>query len=329
MRSFRRACALLATSAPLALSVACGDPELKSELVTEGPPEVVQVNVLSETFDPTFQLLGEEATFCREGEQYKVNNVYCPEERDSTGKPIAGARGTEMVTATVPYGPALGYGYIWHTRIIFDELLDTSVEDLVEVDGQVFGTLANTQPVNLTCGGTAVSYDGFYDPSGNHLSYPPGPALVVISNEFVATGSVCQVTVGATVQDKDGNQVPSDQRGPYSFALSPLQLFGVAPSNLAEGVDPATEIEIEFNAPINTATVAGPVTLEDAGGTPVPFTVEAIEGLPNIILIIPDAPLDENTEYVLTIDSGVEDVGGGELTLPEPEVITFTTGAAA
>ena len=56
MRSFRRALGLLAASAPLALAVACADPELKSELVTEGPPEVTQVNVLSESVvidDPT------------------------------------------------------------------------------------------------------------------------------------------------------------------------------------------------------------------------------------------------------------------------------------
>ncbi|HEY8146512.1 MAG TPA: hypothetical protein VIG06_27710, partial [Kofleriaceae bacterium] len=68
MRSFRRALGLLAASAPLALAVACADPELKSDLVTEGPPEVTEVNVLSESVilaDATFLRLGEAATYCR------------------------------------------------------------------------------------------------------------------------------------------------------------------------------------------------------------------------------------------------------------------------
>src|SRR5690606_35646894 len=95
MRSIRTA--LLAVSAPLMLTVACSDPELASDLVVEGPPEVVQVNVLSEDSafgisDPTAYLLfaGEEATFCRPGEEYKVHNVFCPEARDGENRPIPG-----------------------------------------------------------------------------------------------------------------------------------------------------------------------------------------------------------------------------------------------
>src|SRR5690606_27213135 len=121
MRSFRRACALLAASAPLALSAACGDPELKSELVPEGPPVVTEVNVLSEIFDPNidYLTLGERATFCREGEEYKVNQFYCPVERDDTGAPIPGVRGVEPHTQTIPHGQLAGYSDIWHVRLIF------------------------------------------------------------------------------------------------------------------------------------------------------------------------------------------------------------------
>ncbi len=348
MRSFRRALGLLAASAPLALAVACADPELKSELVTEGPPEVTEVNVLSESVilaDPTFLRLGEAATFCRTGD-YKVNQVYCPEERDSNMKPIFGERATDPVGDVMPFGVALGMEDVtsagetpnWHIRFIFDELLDPSVEDIVDVDGTTFGSIAETMPVTVTCNDADLTYDGFYDPSGNHLSYPPGPALVVQVTDFVATGSACSVSINAgSVADKDGNDVPSDQQGPYDFSIAALGVYSTAPADTEEGVDPTGNITIELNAPINLATVEAAVTLEDEAGDPVPFTVQnapvdpadpAAGTIPNLVELVPNAPLDANAAYTLTIDSGIADIAGGELALDAPQVVTFTTGEA-
>jgi hypothetical protein len=350
MRSFQRALGLLAASAPLAFAVACADPELKSELVSEGPPEVTEVNVLSEFVilaDPTFLRLGEAATFCRVGTEYKVNQVYCPEERDSALKPIAGQRETAPVADVMPYAAALGMEDItsqgllpyWHVRFIFDELLDPSVETLEEVDGFNFGSLAETQPVTITCNDTDLTYDGFYDPSGNHLSYPPGPALVVQVTDFVATGSSCSAAINSgDVVDKDGEAVPSDQLGPYDFSIAALGVYSTAPADTEEGVDLASTVTIELNAPINLATVDGAVTLEDEAGDPVAFTVQnapidpadpAAGTIPNIVELVPNAPLDANATYTLTISSGIADVAGGELTLAEPTVVTFTTGEGA
>jgi hypothetical protein len=348
MRSFQRALGLLAASAPLAFAVACADPDLKSELVTEGPPEVTEVNVLSEFVvlaDPTFLRLGEAATFCRPGTEYKVNQVYCPEERDSTMKPIAGQRETEPVTDVVAFAAALGMedftsqGQLpnWHVRFVFDELLDPDVETLEEVDGLTFGSLAETQPVTVTCNDTDLTYDGFYDPSGNHLSYPPGPGLVVQVTDFVATGSSCSVAINAgDVVDKDGEAVPDNQLGPYDFSIAPLAVYSTAPADTEEGVDPAGRITIELNAPINLATVEAAVTLEDEAGNPVAFTVEntpvdpadpAAGTIPNLVDLVPNS-LDPNATYTVTISSGIEDVAGGALTT-DPIVVTFTTGEGA
>lgn len=350
MRSFRRALGLLAASAPLALAVACADPDLKSELVTEGPPEVTQVNVLSEGVvidDPTHLRLGEAATFCRPGTEYKVNQVYCPEERDSSLKPIAGARETDPVADVLPYAAALGMEDItsqgllpnWHVRFIFDELLDPSVETLEDVDGVPYGSLAETQPVTVTCNDTDLTYDGFYDPSGNHLSYPPGPALVVQVTDFVATSSECSASINSgDVVDKDGEAVPSDQAGPYDFTIAALAVYSTAPADTEEGVDPAGTIAIELNAPINLATVEAAVTVVDESDNAVAFTVQnapidpadpAAGTIPNIIELVPNAALDPNATYTVTISSGIADIAGGELTLAEPTVVTFTTGEGA
>lgn len=350
MRSFRRALGLLAASAPLALAVACADPDLKSELVTEGPPEVTEVNVLSESVilaDPTFLRLGEGATFCRPGAEYKVNNVYCPEARDSSLKPIAGDRAVEGPVVDVhPFAGAVGMEDFtaggafpnWHVRFIFDELLDPSVEDIVEVpDVGMFGSIAETMPVTVTCNDADLTYDGFYDPSGNHLSYPPGPGLVVQVTDFVATGSTCEASIGASVTDKDGEAVPSDQRGPYEFAIAPLAVYSTAPADTEEGVDPAAPVAIELNAPIDLATVEAAVTIEDEAGNPVAFTVQnalidptvpEAGTIPNIVELVPNAALDPMATYTVTINSGIADVAGGELTT-DPIVVGFTTGEGA
>jgi hypothetical protein len=326
---------LLAALAPLALAAACDDPELKSELVTEGPPEVVEVNVLSED--------GEAATFCRQGADYKVSLTYCPEERDSTNKPIAGQRGTDPVLSTAPFGPSMGEADIWYTRLVFDELLDPDVEDLVTEDGITFGSLADTQPVTLRCGGADVAYDGYYDPSGNHLSDPPGPSLFISALEFVATGSECTVELQAEVVDKSGEAVPAAQRGPYEFALSPLSLTdtSVPPTPAGEdppaGIDPLISFDLFFNAPVDLDTLAGTISFVDEGANPVAFTVEhppsdpmnpASAPIPFVLSIIPDAPLDEMTTYTVTLpaDLAVEDIAGGTFELGEELVITFVTG---
>ena len=215
MHSITRAGGLLATLMPCALGVACSDPELASDLDTEGPPEVLEVNVASETApgDPNGNAI-EAATYCRPGDQYKVNTLYCPLRRNSENKPIAGAR--EVASPVMDATPAG-----WHARFIFSELIDPSIEELIETDGVITGSLAQSQPFVLTCGGAEVPYDGWYDPTGNHLSYPPGPSLVAQPLDFIATGTMCEVALrDGVVTDKGGDDVPGDHLGPYEFGIA-------------------------------------------------------------------------------------------------------------
>ena len=83
------------------------------------------------------------------------------------------------------------------------------------------GTLKNTLPVTLSCGGSDVPYDGYYQPAGNKLTWPLGPSLFVQADDptSVPTGTECTITLDPSViKDKDGNPVPTDQLGPYTFA---------------------------------------------------------------------------------------------------------------
>ncbi|HKE19523.1 MAG TPA: Ig-like domain-containing protein [Kofleriaceae bacterium] len=317
---------MLATLAAFALATACSDPDLSSDLDTDGPPDVVEINVGNQSAptDPNGNA-EEAATYCRPGDEFKVSTFYCPLARDEADAPIPGDR-----ELAAPITDALPID--WHVRIIFTELLDPDIEDLVEVDGVTMGSLAETQPVSVSCGGTAVPYDGWYDPSGNNLSYPPGPSLVVTPLDFVATGSPCQISVvdGAVI-DKSGDTVPADQLGPYDFAIAPLEVAESSPADASEGVAVDSVVQVSFNAPIDIGTIAGRIALT-TGDTEVVGTLdfdqdpETEEIIDDIIVFTPDAPLAPGTSYTITVDDGIEDIAGGALAQEEPFSATFTTG---
>jgi hypothetical protein len=311
---------------PVALVAACSDPELASELDSEGPPDVVEVNVASESApgDPNGNAI-EAATYCRPGEEFKVNTLYCPLRRNSENKPIPGAR--ELAGPVLDATP-MG----WHVRFIFTELLDPSIEELVETGGVISGSIAASQPFVLSCNDTELVYEGWLDPTGNHLSYPPGPSLVVHATEFVATGSACQVSLaGGVVTDKDGEAVPSDQRGPYDFSIAPLAVGESSPEDGTEGVAVDADIEVSFNAPIGLDSTNDLIVVA-AGDTPVTGTLDFKRDAKTgevsneeIIVFNPDADLAAGTEYTITVADGIADAAGGLLAQDEPFTATFTT----
>jgi hypothetical protein len=331
MRSIRRARVLLPTLVPFAFGAACGEPELASDLRPQGPPEVVEVNVRSQTVvlspsggGPSGLQKGEMATFCRSGEEYRLNFIYCPEARDGMNAPIPGERDIEPVMDAEPKS--------WYVRVVFDELLDPDVERLA--DGQ--GHISDTRPVTLTCGGDEVDYDGWYEPSGSHLTYPPGPALVVTWNDFVATGTDdCEVSIAETVVDKDGDPVPAEQRGPYVFGISPLAIYDSTPSNESEGVATDSTVSVEFNAPIDLASVETRFVVTDADGNVVDgeFSHHVDEDTgevddTSIVVFTPAADLAPETTYAISVADGITDPKGGALVQDEEFVAMFTTGAA-
>jgi hypothetical protein len=126
----------------------------------------------------------------------------------------------------------------WYARVMFDELLNPDIEDLIpnldangQPDGTSTGTIKNTLPFTLTCEGMDVPYDGYYGPEGNNVTWPVGPSLFVTPNDptVLQTGSGCMLTLKSNIVDKDGNPVPSDQVGPYTFAIAPISLTGASP----------------------------------------------------------------------------------------------------
>lgn len=330
MRSTWRAYVRLPALTVLTVGAACDAPELASELNEEGPPEVLQINVRTESAvrgggDPSGLQAGESATFCRNGDEYRVNQVYCPEALDANNTPRPGVREIAAVTDAAPGD--------WYVRIIFDELLDPDVEELVtDESGNTSGHIDETRPVVLRCGGVELAYDGYYDPSGNHLSFPPGPGLVVEPAEFVATGTDdCEITI-VDLTDKDGEAVEDGQTGPYRFGIAPLRVYGTGPADGSTGVALDTAVSVSFGAPIDLASAADTIVLTDGDGNAVDTSAPEHPMMDgevtdtSVVVLRPAAPLAPDTTYVLTVSDGVRDVAGGELVQEEPFSASFTTG---
>ena len=240
--------------------VGCGVPEQNTDLRPEGPPEVLAVLVGT---DPSAQL-SESATFCAKDDAKRPAGVGLPDfsfVQICDDDPSVEAT---MVDNAYPDG--------WYIRVMFDELLDPSVEELVEITDPdtgmgtdtFYGTLANTQPVTLQCesvsgGMVNVPYDGYYSPAGNAVTWPLGPSLVIKPDEprAIATSSMCTVSLKDTIRDKDGELVPAAQRGPFPFKVAPLQIVAIEPADGSE-VTPLSiyfdNFIVQFNTEVDGAS---------------------------------------------------------------------------
>ncbi|MBV8762927.1 MAG: Ig-like domain-containing protein [Deltaproteobacteria bacterium] len=211
--------------------------------------------------------IAEGATYCRPGDSFRPGLITTP--ADGVGHQLCPddlSMGVDELTDANPTN--------WYVRVMFDELLDPNVEDLVDIpdpttgmpSGTQMGTLANTQPVTLQCqsvnGGALVNipYDGYYSPAGNKITWPVGPSLVIVPNEpsRVATQSECQITLKDNIKDKDGNPVPTDERGPFKFKIAPVAAVAAntAPADKDKVDGIAAGVDITFNTPIDPTSFA-------------------------------------------------------------------------
>lgn len=223
-----------------ALLVGCAAPDLPTDLRKDGPPNVTAVTVMSDlktAVDPSpprLSRLIETATHCRKDDEKRPGLVGLPDFTTTQVCP------DDLGASSLSEGTAEGAPPNWFARVVFDKLLDPSIEDLVpqldmmmQPTGITEGSLLNTQPVTLKCNGVDVPYDGYYVPNGNSISWPLGPALFVqpcsalsvrpCAVVFVPTGATCEIGIKDIVNNKNGESVPSDQRS-YTFKIAPMKL---------------------------------------------------------------------------------------------------------
>ncbi|MBX3161098.1 MAG: hypothetical protein KF773_34375 [Deltaproteobacteria bacterium] len=214
----------------------------------------------------------ETATFCRTNDAKRPTIVGLPDFSTTQVCDDDASKGADKVMDAVPT--------TWFVRVMFDELLDPRVEDLIEVispetnlpDGTYDGTIANTRPVVLRCGGNEIDYDGYYSPSGNNVTWPLGPSLFIQPADLstVATSSECTLEIRDIVRDKTGESVPMASRTGYSWNIAPLELTASAPAPAEEPGDeeeitPDAPLVLTFNGFINAASLAAAeVTIKEA-----------------------------------------------------------------
>src|SRR3569832_1804676 len=200
---------------------ACGTTDMNSDLRTDGTPEDLTVSENATEKRDRFAGMGatlEQVTCCKTqgpndgaagaGDPKRPDQVILSDESALEMCPTDSTKPVDERTDALPES--------WFARIQFDELLDPSIEDLIpDTDdsgaptGTYTGTLMNTQPVTLKCESSTDS--GLVDvpnnrnntPSGNSISYPLGPSLVIIPADptVVATNSECQITLKSNITD--------------------------------------------------------------------------------------------------------------------------------
>jgi hypothetical protein len=260
------------------LLVGCTAPDQPTDLRKDGPPNITTVTVMTDLrtpVDPHRPSLGgrlyESATFCRLNDEKRPSLVglpdfstlqICPEDRSKPAEELGAAEGS----------PAL-----WFARVVFDKLLDPTIEELIpQLDamnkptGVTLGSLKNTQPVTLKCNGVDVPYDGYYVPNGNSISYPLGPALFIqpLIAASVPTGATCEVGLKDMVHNKAGESVPSDQRT-YQFKIAPMELrfSSPDPSDDDPGVieqDPTAAVKFFWTAAVKAVPVVSDINIFEA-----------------------------------------------------------------
>lgn len=302
-----------------------GDPEIKTDLRTEGPPQILAA--MSQSLVTALEF----PFFCR-----YVNGV---RDEKAPGYVIDYQLGSQVVCPDDPGEFAAtdmdprAYGL----RVMFDELLDADrVETLIcEEEDVCSGSLLETQPVTFTCGAgnTAVDYDGYYQPSGNNTTYPLGPSLVIqpLSVDF-ATGTECTVTMGDNVRDKSGEAVPAAEAS-LDFRIADLAIEATDPAD-AEDVadrtvlDPDGAVAFVFNAYVDPATIAAAdfeiVNTDTDAVIASDFAVDEYNVPGDAIYIFGAADLPAGN-YTARLKSGAEigEINGGTITFAEDLDVRF------
>jgi hypothetical protein len=352
----RNASAIFTMAGALAFG-ACTDPVQRTDLRPPGPPQVLTVTVMNVQEDdgPFVCSIGcfETATFCKLNDDKRPGLVGLPDFSTSQICDDDLSKGADMVVDAVPTA--------WFARIEFDRLLDPTVEDLIPIldpdtmqpTGQSTGTIAMTQPVALKCNGVDVPYDGFYDPSGNNVTYPLGPSIRFQPTDLsvIPTGAMCEITIKDVVKGKNGNPIDPDSvggGGKFQWKLADLTLLGTDPvgdPTAPDIITPDAPLVVTFNGFIDPASITpAKVSIVEANPDCTPVT----GGPANVAVIAADqadpTSVDISTSlatagnawvdgknYLVTFVDGstASDVAGGTGALPGAADLTICFSASS
>ncbi len=338
---------LLAAGLGLLLTGCFSDPDLKTGLRPEGSPEVLTVLATDANgLDaPAFcKYIGGQLDPKGPREVVDLAVTGAPYEICPATEAEFTANGPAQLDPTISEETGLP---VWNIRVMFDELLDGAVETLVDgaddsrecfdnstacaactVNSDTCkGRLDTTLPFELSCGGMAIPYDGYYYPNGNKDSSPVGPALILQPRALAPTGQDCQLTIKpSVVKDKQGVSVDIGLNlNQFTIAVMELDVVETDPLD-AEAVAersvlaPDGVVTFVFNSLLDAATVSvTDVTLTNLD-TNLPVVAD-VTVTDNVIEVAGAVALPVGN-YAAKITTGavIDDVVGGTRTFGEIQV---------
>ncbi|MCB9463027.1 MAG: Ig-like domain-containing protein [Candidatus Eisenbacteria bacterium] len=149
------------------------------------------------------------------------------------------------------------------------------------------------------------------------------------------------VRVEVTATDRWGNPLDQDQgTGELDPFTSSFQtqadvvgpvVLSTSPLDGADGVEPDTEITLDFDEAIEPSSLGGSsITIAPEGGDPLPLAVLELTN-PLRVRLVPAADLETSTDYVVTVGDAITDtLGNGFDQIPgtpefDPFVLSFRT----
>jgi hypothetical protein len=201
-----------------------------------------------------------------------------------------------VVSSTVPTDGAFGVPLNQIVTVNFNEEMNPATINLSSIIISVAG----------------VAVPGTVSYSGNSATFTPTSRL---STNTLYTGRVT-----TAVKDVAGNALQTDYIWTFTTGLNPL-VVSTDPANLAVDVSLNKIITTTFNMSMNPLTLNASTFTVKQGTTTVLGTITYAG---TMVSFTPNAPLDENKIYTVTITKGAENIIGTELA--NDYVWTFTTG---
>jgi len=135
-------------------------------------------------------------------------------------------------------------------------------------------------------------------------------------------GTKYTVTISISAKTHFGINLP--QANSFSFTTrSKLNLISTYPVNNASDISTSVLINITFDKGIDASTLAGKISFTDSDGNPVGVSVNQSRYNIGIIEFEPKVPLNNNSNYRITLREGIGDVES--VTFPQQVIIEFRT----
>jgi hypothetical protein len=318
----------IATTIAAVASGGCSDTTAGTDLRPEGPPDVLAVLVLNDSING----LIEHPTYCKHGDEKRPALVGLP---DFTTTQLCPTDPNEDPPIADDASPDTFY-----VRIMFDELLNPGIETLDPIlddngleTGSFTGSLRDSQPVTLKCKGVDgmmhdLAYDGYYSPSGNAVTWPVGPSLVIkpAHNVVVPTNSDCEIAIKpGIVFDKQGNE--PDNLGPFKFKVSAIKSIIADPGDdvtLDATIATLGGITLVTNAAVDPTSVCDEgTTMDQCEGKFTPDDPNTVDGTIDYgndgsaaLFYGPGNAFETDKEYTFEITGGtIKDFCGAVTTL--------------